>query len=352
MSTPNTASERIALLRPLLIVLIMATHIPGNLYRPDLKDPLFNAANLLHAAYSGIIAVSALPLLSIISGYLALATWRKYTYRTLLHHKLRRLILPMLFWNLVLGLYIAWQQYTGHNPRPDLRLYPLSIDWLLGLLALFKLPMNSPLYFLRELMLCFVLLPLLAAASRRWYTAIPLLLLLGWMAINRVHLYFFLRIDIYGFFLLGLCLARHQQALAGIRHGLERPAIQRLIAAGFVLCATLLTLYAFLPSHQHFFLAMKLSTLLTPLVFWQLSAHITGRPKRLLLWLSPAAFTLFLSHVPLQVLFHQLWLAITATNPLQQGYLLYWLLSMLLCVLTAWLLHRGWQYVQGRAARA
>lgn len=338
----NTASERIAMLRPLLIFLVMTTHIQGNLYRPDLKDMTLNAANFLHAALSGVIAVSALPLLSIISGYLALATLRKYNYRHIVRNKAIRLLLPMLFWNLLLGLYIYHQQASGHPIRPDLQLHPASIDWLLGLLALFKLPMNPPLYFLRELMLCFVLLPLLAAAARRWYTAIPLLMLLAWMAANRVHLYFFLRIDIYGFFLLGLCLALHQQALGPLARWLARPLNQWLCYSGFILCVSLLTLYAFLPSHKHFFLAMKVSTLLSPLVFWLLSAHLRGWLKQLLLWLSPASFTLFLAHVPLQTLTYNLWTGLSNHNPLQQGYLYYWLFTLTTSCLAAVLLTRAW----------
>lgn len=345
MVANNTLSERIALLRPLLIFLIMTTHIQGNLYRPDLQSVPFSVGSFVHAALSGVIAVSALPLLSIISGYLALATWQKYPYGTILLKKVRRLLVPMLFWNLVLGIYIFQLQWSGHNPRPDLQLYPPSIDWLLGLLALFKLPMNPPLYFLRELLLCFVLLPVLTAVARRWYTAVPLLLLLGWMAINRIHLNFFLRIDVYGFFLLGLCLRQHAQLLAGVGRWLERPVVQFVLLAGFVLCVALLALYSFMPVPRHFFQAMKISTLLTPLVFWLLSTHVKGRLKLFLLWLSPASFTLFLMHVPVQTLAYRVWPKLTGHMPLEQGYYIYyWLFTMLLCwcaaLLASWLADR------------
>lgn len=337
----NTASERIALLRPVLIFLVMTTHIPGSMYRPDMIGRPLDVGNYLHAMLSGVIAVGALPLLSIISGYLALFTFQKYGYGQTLQKKFYRLFLPMLFWNLLFALYIYSVQASGTSFRPDLKLYPLfplSVDWVLGVLALFKLPANPPLYFLRELLLCFVLLPLLSRAARRWYTAVPLMLLIAWMAVNRIHLYFFLRIDIYGFFVLGLFLAHHRAELAGVRQWLSRAWVQVLYLAGCAVFAALLARYAFQVPNQNFFKLMKLGTLLAPLAFWMLSAYVVGWPKRFLLWVSPVSFAVFLGHVPVQSLMFSLWSNYFGRNPLEQDYFKFWSLSMLMCFLVMGLL--------------
>lgn len=340
----NSFSERVALLRPLLIFLIVTTHIQGTLYRPDLKDPVFGLASYLHVLLSGVIAVGALPLLSLLSGYLALSTWQKYGYATTLGKKVRRLLLPMLAWNLLLGLYIAQQQATGHGLRPDLQLYPFSaLDWVLGLLALFKLPMNPPLYFLRELLLCFVLLPLLVRVARRGWSTALLLAVIAWMSLRGINLYFFHRIDIYGFFLAGLYIARHRQQLSSIGQWLRRPAVQVLILGGFTGCALLLAGYVFLPSHRHFLLASKISTVLSPLAFWLISAHIGGRLKAFLLWLSPASFSVFLGHIAVLTLTFGLWQTLTGSNPLERHYGLYWLVSLTACFVIMGGLHAAWQ---------
>ncbi len=117
----NSISEKIKLLRPLLIFLIVTTHIQGNLYRPDLKNLTLDWSSFFHSYLSGIIAISALPLLSVISGYLAVYTYRKYSYFQTLKDKINRILIPMLFWNLVLALYIYNFQYNGIDFRKDLR---------------------------------------------------------------------------------------------------------------------------------------------------------------------------------------------------------------------------------------
>lgn len=324
--TPNTPSERIALLRPILIFLILTCHVPGNLYRPDLKHLTFSFDSYLHVLLSGIVAVGALPLLSIISGYLALSTWKKYSYGSILLTKSRRLLWPMVFWNLIMVFYIFWLQSQGISPRPDMPLYPFSfLEWMQGLLGLTKIPANPPLYFLRELMLCFLLLPILVQVARYGFITFLLLALISWMAIRGINLGFIHRVDIYGFFLLGLYLAQNRERLAGIIQWFSRPGVQTLYIGGFVVCALLFAGYVFLPSHKHFFLASKFSTLLIPLVFWMVSGYIGGWLKKFLLWLSPVSFAVFLGHGVILPLTQKYWPILFGHNPLHHNYLVFWL---------------------------
>lgn len=168
-------SRRIVVLRPFLIFLIMTTHLHGTLYRPDLQGLSWSLGTYLYALFTGVVATCALPLLSVISGYLAgCLTWHK-SYPVVLASKCWTLLVPMLFWNLVMALWIYQQNASGLGLRADLALYPFEFErWFYALTSIFRIPANPPLYFLRELFLCFLCFPPLQVARA---------LLVGWCAV-------------------------------------------------------------------------------------------------------------------------------------------------------------------------
>lgn len=137
----NNYSERIAILRPLLILLIVATHVQGNLYRIDLKDVPLGVSSFFHALLSGSLAASALPLLSIISGYLAGYTFSRKSYGANMLKKADRIIVPMLFWNFLAIVYVMWMQGRGLPSRPDIPLLTGGPEvWFYALTGFFRLP--------------------------------------------------------------------------------------------------------------------------------------------------------------------------------------------------------------------
>jgi succinoglycan biosynthesis protein ExoH len=103
---------------------------------------------------------AAVPALSVLSGYL-MANSRKTSLMDLVGRKARSLILPFLVWNsaaiiLLLMANEVWQFW------PELLLARQSTYHLINSLSAFHgAPANAPLYFLRDLFLCFLVFSLL-----------------------------------------------------------------------------------------------------------------------------------------------------------------------------------------------
>lgn len=328
----NTISEKIKLLRPLLIFLIVTTHIQGNLYRPDLKNITLSFSSFFHSYLSGVISVSALPLLSVISGYLAVYTYRKYSYFETIKHKIYRIIIPMLFWNFILALYIYNKQSIGINFRADLALYPLNFEnWLYALTGIFRIPANPPLYFLKELFTCFLFLPILYNISKSKKTTVITLIIIAYMSIKNINLMFIHRIDIYAFFLTGLFINNNNiSEIYKTNFSYKAKTIYLLL---FISSTLALTLYAFKTKQSNFIYYMKIITVIGPLAFWISSEYISGWIKYLLLRISPISFSVFLGHILVLNFAWDIWINIFKKNPLIDHYWLYWFSSIVLCYL-------------------
>lgn len=322
-------SRRIAILRPLLIFLILTTHTYGTLYRPDLQPLSWSLGTYLFALLTGVVATCALPLLSVISGYLAGAlAWRK-PYLPLLWRKVRTLLVPMLFWNLVMAVWIYQENAGGRLLRSDLALYPFAVEqWFYALTSLFRIPANPPLYFLRELFLCFLFFPLFKLLARWYWAGWLLVAFVAYCYLSETHFGFFIRIDIYGFFMLGMLLARHQWA-----ERVEEACLPWFgwILAVYLACCLALARYAFEDNAAHFLVLMKSLTLFGPLVFWLLGRWLQkGAPGRFLAWLSPAAFPTFLGHCVVITLVYEVLQPQFGPSLLNELYPLYWTLCVVL----------------------
>lgn len=345
----NTNSEKISLLRPVLIFLIVSTHIQGSLYRADLKNLDFTFDNFIHAFLSSSLAVSALPLLSIISGYLGAYTYKKYHYLISVKKKIPRIVVPMLFWNLVMALFIYNLQSQGVAFRKDLVLYPFNIEqWLYSLTAVFKTPANPPLYFLRELFICFLLIPILFQISKSKIATAIGVIAVAYMSVQGINLGFFHRIDIYGFFLIGLFLSNQSDLTEQLKR-FNQPVWHLSYLLGFVVILLLLTAYALSPEHPNFIYYLKAVTVLGPLALWILSGYISGPIKRFLLWVSPASFSVFLGHIVFLNLYWNLWIKLFGSHPLSANYLWFWISSFILCYsimgLLAFLYRKGIKHI-------
>lgn len=321
------SAQRIALLRPLLIFLVIAVHLPGNRYRPDTHESIPGLESLPNVLLSGTLSMVAVPTLSVIAGYLAYHSLQRYPYVTFIKRKVRHLLLPMLLWNLLLGLLVAYGQYHGVNTRSDLTLYPFNPEhWLAGLLAIGKLPANAPLYFLRELFIACLLVPLWRWAAQRPWRSVLVLGSLGWLALNQLGAPYIFRAEIYFFFAAGVLLAQHL-SLEQLEHRTLRFRTP-LMAAGLSACL-LMALYASLTRAEHFLVLLKALMLIGPLLFWHIGGLIqhlrwAAPLKHLLLVISPATFTIFLGHM---LVIQLLWHGVIVSNYLgvyQRHYLMVW----------------------------
>lgn len=168
MTVDQNISSRINLMRMLLIAGIVFVHVP---YDHDASPFLQHNDDFdwLRVFLGESLFRIGVPCLSAISGYLL---FRKgmagFDYRRTLRQKARTLLLPFLLWNLslLLAVLIIQRAGIGIGYFPDLW-NASPADWLDHALALGDFPVNLPLYFLRDLMVCILLSPVLAFLLQR-----------------------------------------------------------------------------------------------------------------------------------------------------------------------------------------
>jgi succinoglycan biosynthesis protein ExoH len=262
---------------------------------------------------SSTIASAAMPTLSFISGYLAFGSFSKKGYLNTLQGKLRTLLAPLLFWNIVFLLFALYLHGLQIDIRPDLNLGSMGVgDVADALLGIARLPINAPLYFLRELIICFALLPLTHLALQRTLTSIALLALLAVATLLLYSIPGVFRIDIYFWFIAGYALAS-KDILLVTRKGL----FQMLFAVAlFVLCAATITLLGFSSLKSLYPYAQKAANLFGPAVFLICARGLSETPlSRPLRWASKYSFTLFLVHtvafVPLRHMRYNSWVGLS-----------------------------------------
>jgi succinoglycan biosynthesis protein ExoH len=176
MMRPNiSVSGNIDAWRFLLITLVVYNHsfsLYNNIEGADLRSSIDYAITT--------VTRTAVPALSVFSGYL-LVTRNNYSYVELVWKKFNSLILPLLAWNTIpFIVFLALNETLWF--APDMLFRNLDVGRLADLsLALNGSPANGPLYFLRDLFICF----LIFAAVRRWMrTTLGIVIALAATGIN------------------------------------------------------------------------------------------------------------------------------------------------------------------------
>lgn len=292
----TSSSNRIRVLRPVLIVLIAALHVPYALYRPDLLEVDLALGSYLSALISGCIAIAALPTLSVISGYLAGTKFGQRGYLAYAARKFRRLIIPMLVWGLPMAVWIYTRQAAGVGVRPDLDLYPFnSLGWFQALAGYQKLPANPPLYFLRELFLAALLLPMWQLVARSLIASALLAASIFYCNVAGINFGFFFRIDVYLYFFIGVFIAAHP----GL-HKIDDWICKHVsfVALAFLVVCISLAFYGFSEKPDYYWFLLNVLRLIGPLAFLAMSAWLVqGHAGKVLACLSPASYTMFLGHL-------------------------------------------------------
>jgi succinoglycan biosynthesis protein ExoH len=313
-------SAAITLVRPLLIFFMMLAHLfaLNNVAVMNGDLPL-TLDNWLTVFLKSILSKSGVPLLSLISGYLAVYSLRKYGYFRLLLKKARRLLWPLVWANLLFILLITWPAQAA-NPaeRPDLAIHPFNFyGWFQATFAFYKLPANQPLFFLKDLFTCFLLLPLLLALARIRYLNF---LVLAWWAYKCIYLQsvfilpiyptWFFRFDIVFAFYCGILLFLHGKPLV-----IANRALNFALVGGFAaVCCAVGAVYVLLPGPDHntLFLwldfTVKVVSVFGSVALMSLLHARQGAFSRLLRYLSPYAYSLFLTHAFSFHFYHRLFL--------------------------------------------
>jgi succinoglycan biosynthesis protein ExoH len=302
-------SAAIRMIRPLLVLFITFAHFQ----LLDHHGSISGAAVLGFDSWLTVflktgLARSGVPLLSLISGYLAVVSLERYGYLDVLLRKARRLVWP-LFWSNLLFIILITYPEQARDPavRPDLDIHPFNLaGWLQASFAYYRIPANEPLYFLKDLFTCFLLLPLLLVVARIRYLNV---LVIAWMAYKCIYLksafffevypLWFMRFDIVFAFYVGILLNFWKKDLVIVSLKINLSLVLLFLAATGLASVAYVVLAK--PEHLTLFLwanfVVKVCSVLGCIAIMSLLAVHPGRMSRLLEWLSPYAYTLFLTHL-------------------------------------------------------
>ena len=271
---------------------MVLVHVPP--WKIDLGDPpgapqLFD---LLFVFTQELLGRASVPLLSAISGLLLVRTVRSAGFAAMVRRKLRSLIAPMILWNAIAILCFA---------AIDKDLPGTAMEWINALLGLTAQPALSPLYFLRDMFVCALLYPMIAAAVRA--NLVATLIIIVVITVLKVAMLLFIGSTTLLFFAIGVAIGQGSIAMPS-----PRPVPLALITLIATCLATLLNFdLAFRPhpgliADFGFSLILLFERLAGALLFWWAAQRLTERPVgHALQALEAYAFFTFCSHV--------LWLA-------------------------------------------
>ncbi|MEE9493928.1 MAG: acyltransferase family protein [Gammaproteobacteria bacterium] len=139
-----------------MIIGIVVVHIP-----PDIPVHSNNLLYMFDIFLTDGVFRAAVPLLTMLSGYLMITSRLDQNYILLLSKKTRSLFIPLVLWNLPLVLFLYFLQKYQLLMHPfSENMYPFNIKvWLDGVLGLTSAPVNYPLNFIRDLFAIFLLSP-------------------------------------------------------------------------------------------------------------------------------------------------------------------------------------------------
>lgn len=292
-------------MRILLISGIVFVHVP--------HDPLTSAFLGLNGFFDWLrvflgdsLFRIGVPCLSAISGYLLFQRGLDaFDYTKTLRSKARTVLLPFLLWNCsLLAVVLLFQRFDiGVGYFPDLW-NASTREFLSYALATEDLPVNVPLYFLRDLIVCIVLSPILAFLVRRY--AAPTLVILFLLAIlPELTLGIVLKKSILFSFTFGIFLALNR---------LDLKALDRFSAVGTiaVLAAAILLSIGLYRTGPDFPWALDLARSTLSIVgaggFWLMSAFaIRSWIGRRLAGTGSLSFWIFCAHYPLLVVMWMVW---------------------------------------------
>lgn len=116
----------------------------------------------LNGIQRGLVALTfaSVPTLSLFSGYL-FASSQKLPRFIVIVQKIRTIVLPFIFWNTIIYLFIVAINRVVYFSDYPLFLAQTNYIFLNGISGVYAAPANEPLYFLRDLFVCVLIFSLL-----------------------------------------------------------------------------------------------------------------------------------------------------------------------------------------------
>ncbi|KQM31146.1 succinoglycan biosynthesis protein exoh [Rhizobium sp. Leaf68] len=305
MTVDQNLSSRINLMRIILISGIVFVHVPHD---PETSPflGLYGFFDWVRVFLGDALFRIGVPCLSAISGYLLFRRgWNAFSYPATIKSKTKTVLLPFLLWNggLFIAVMLLQRAGIGVGYFPDL--WNASPREMLSHgVAVEELPVNVPLYFLRDLFVCILLSPLLALLVRRF--ALPTLaILLLLTAIPDLSLLIVQKKSILFSFTLGIALALHKIDLKMLD-----PYAKPLTVVTLIVAAALATaLYWTGPEFTFGLNLMRnLLAVFGVLGFWVASSLLVqNRLGQRLSQTGSLSFWIFCAHYPLLVILWMVW---------------------------------------------
>ncbi|WP_088348008.1 MULTISPECIES: acyltransferase [Rhodomicrobium] len=303
ISNAAGVSARIEIMRIVLILGVVVIHIPFD----TAASPYAGHRDLwtpLHLLLRDVVFRAGVPCLGAISGYLVFRKGHRIDYGGLLRSKARTILVPFLIWNFGLyALVLAGESIgvgEGHFPNLAAAPAPVTLDLLF---AIEHAPVNLPLYFLRDLMVCCLLAPVIGLLVERapWPTLAALFLI----SVLGLRTYVLLRPDILFSFALGAALAIHR--IDPIRLDPHAPKLLAAFLLGSLALATWMLVW---PQEHHALLmsAVKLLSAFGILGAWAAGALIAASPfGATMAEAGRFSFWIFCAHYPVLVAEWMVW---------------------------------------------
>jgi succinoglycan biosynthesis protein ExoH len=313
MVIDRDTANRIAVLRPLLIFGVVLLHVPGQVDKPSRMGLGW------FDWFSGFFEIGlfrgTVPTLSLIAGFLLFRAGLDLAPGALYRKKARTLLVPFLVFNVGLVMLVALLQSCFHLVFLRDLLRGAAHDWINALAGVKAVPLNYPLYFLRDLIVLVALAPVLGwLLRRRPRTGMVLVGLVfglgldGWLVLRDASAVMFY---------LGGWLALAQGELTAA----DRWALPCAAALCLLCVATMV-------------LRLDDNTCLVyaaPFLIWPAVSLLKG--TALWAWAlrtSRYSFFVFLAHAPLLELLYQGWLALHPYAAIP--YELFWVAAPLLTI--------------------
>ena len=163
-----TVSEVITQLRLPLIVLVTYAHSYSEVEEGyHLLTSSWDAYQFLKLLVSQTLVKVVVPVFFIISGYFFFANvkeWNARVYGRKMVRRIKTLLIPYLLWNLLMAVKLksfSWDMFWVYSSKAG-----LQVDWL-GCENWMTAPANTPLWFLRDLMVITLLTPIIYIVIRR-----------------------------------------------------------------------------------------------------------------------------------------------------------------------------------------
>jgi len=130
---------------------------------------VWNSFDLIKGLFSYGLFKSTVPVLTTISGFLLFHAGLDKKFSLLFKKKAKTILLPLVIWNLLYALAVFFvQKNLPNGPTFAQQLYPVEwFTWLNALTGAFRMPVNYPLNFLRDLFVISLMAPFMGVFLRR-----------------------------------------------------------------------------------------------------------------------------------------------------------------------------------------